>query len=102
MIYTVIVQAGARADVASIVLDLEEFNSEYADRWASAMEEAIAGLKQFPNRYAFAAETKGTNYEVRQIFVGRYRVLFAVCGDQVHVLRVRHGAQEPLKPGELS
>jgi plasmid stabilization system protein ParE len=43
--------------------------------------------------------------ELRELLYGKrqgvYRILFEVRGDTVYILRVRHGAQELLGPGDL-
>jgi plasmid stabilization system protein ParE len=43
------------------------------------------------------------SFEVRQTFVGRYRVLFTIRDEDalVYVLTVRHGARREMPPDEL-
>ncbi|HEV2296691.1 MAG TPA: hypothetical protein VGR35_22810 [Tepidisphaeraceae bacterium] len=56
-------------------------------RWLDGIEQAIAGLNEFPNRCAIAPETDTIGIEIRQQLYGRraggYRILFVVRGDVV-------------------
>ncbi len=47
-----------------------------------------------------APESAFFKEEIRQLIYGKYRILFTVEGETVFVLRVRHGAQDYLKPEE--
>ncbi len=102
MIYSVIVQPDAIADTENIFADLQEFNAEYAEKWIAAVHEAVANLNVFPKRHPIAAESARTTFEVRQLLVGHYRILFAVRGISVQVMRIRHASRRPFKPGELN
>jgi hypothetical protein len=59
--------------------------------------EAIFSLDSFPERAPLAPESKSFNREIREVFHGRrqykYRILFTVTKNEVHVLHVRHGAR---------
>jgi plasmid stabilization system protein ParE len=57
-------------------------------------------LDQFPARCSLAPENEHFTQEIRQLLHGPrndvYRILFTIQGDTVHVLHVRHGAQQHL------
>jgi plasmid stabilization system protein ParE len=78
---------------------------EAAERWTDGLQEAILSLQQFPTRCGLARESRSLSFELRQMIygkrAGRYRILFAVRGNVVHVLDVRHGARDVIGPGEL-
>jgi hypothetical protein len=54
-------------------------------------------LDTFPERCPLAPESEFFNAEIREIFHGRrqhkYRILFTMSQNKVHVLHVRHGAR---------
>src|SRR5262245_50692638 len=74
-------------------------------RWYEQIAEAIQSLADNPERCALAPENEWYQGELRQLLHGKrrnmYRVLFEVRGNVVHILRVRHCAQDLLKPGEI-
>jgi plasmid stabilization system protein ParE len=74
-------------------------------RWHQRLTEAIRSLEDHPERCPFAPEEAWYQGSLRQLLHGRrrgtYRLLFEIRGDTVYVLRVRHGAQALLEPGEL-
>ena len=84
---------------------IAERSQEAAERWLNGLEEAILSLRDFPTRCGLAPEHKQLKFELRQFIYGkhsgRYRVLFVVRGNAVHILEVRHGARRPLNPDEL-
>jgi plasmid stabilization system protein ParE len=102
MTFRIHITAAAVADMAAIEAHLTETSPEAADRVVALIENAVGSLVDFPKRYALAPEAARHGKEVRQMVVGRYRVLFMVIMETVNILRVRHAAQAPLKPGELN
>ncbi len=48
-------------------------------------------LVAFPAASPLAPENNAFREEIRQLIVGRYRVLFTIRGSKVHVLHVRGG-----------
>jgi plasmid stabilization system protein ParE len=96
----VIVELSAREDIAEAHLWLAERSPEAARRWFNSLYDTIGSLEVFPERCPVAPESRFFNFVIREIFHGRrqfkYRVLFTVSQDEVHVLHVRHGARLPL------
>ncbi len=95
--WNVIVELPAQRDIAEAHLWLEEHYPDAADRWFDAIYETIGSLQIFPERCPLAPESKSFNAQIREIFHGRrqnkYRILFTVSENEVHVLHVRHGAR---------
>jgi plasmid stabilization system protein ParE len=102
MKYSVIVQATAAADAEEIRAELEIQSPQYAARWIDELDATLINLAKFPNRFAYAPESARCTFSVRQVLIGRYRLLFAVRGNFVHVMRIRHAARLPFNPGELN
>ena len=101
--WTVIVELPAQQDIAEARLWLAGHNPDAADRWFNCIYDTIGSLQIFPERCPLAPESKNVNAEIREIFHGRrrhkYRILFTVTKNTVHVLHVRHGAR--LAQGEV-
>jgi len=99
----VIVELPAQRDIAEAHLRLAEQTPDAADRWFDAIYDTIGSLEIFPERAPLAPESEFFNVEIREIFHGhrqhKYRILFTVSGNEVHVLHVRHGARLAL--GEI-
>lgn len=81
-----------------------------AERFRNEVADAIRSLAQMPHRCVLAPESKRFDREVRQLIYrhGRtsYRILFAIFEAEddnpgfVRILRLRHGAQQPLGESE--
>ena len=96
-LYRVIILPAAERDIGEAYEWLAEQDAEAAIRWYNRLLEVIFSLDTFPERCPLAPENKFLNEEIREIFHGRrqhkYRVLFTVTENEVHVLHVRHGAR---------
>src|SRR5690242_8305211 len=96
----VIVELSAQQDISDACIWLAERDRDAAKRWFDGIYRKIASLEIFPERCPRAPESKNVGMEIRETFHGgrrhKYRILFAVTGDKVHVLHVRHGARLPL------
>jgi plasmid stabilization system protein ParE len=95
--WNVIVELPAQQDIAECRLWIAARDAEAADRWFDSIYNTIGSLELFPERCPLAPEGKFLNSEIREIFHGRrqykYRILFTVKENEVHVLHVRHGAR---------
>ena len=105
MVYSVRFTALALAEIDSHLAWLSTQSSAAAARWHQRLLEAIQSLETNPERCSLAPENDWYSGELRQLLYGKkrgvYRILFEVRGDIVYVLRVRHGAQDLLEPGDL-
>lgn len=90
MKYTVLLHPGAEDEI----LESYEWGVEYwgrsaADKWIRGLYSAVFGrLTHYPKRCPIAPESAVSEGEVRQLLVGRYRVLFQISGRNVIVLHV--------------
>jgi len=98
--YRVVIQPRADRDIeaaADWILD-QSRSVATALRWARGMRECIATLRADPLRCPVTPDSGAYGEEVRVLVHGtrrgQYRVLFAVRGDAVHVLTVRHSARQ--------
>jgi hypothetical protein len=79
-----ILQAGLddlEADVDFIAQD----SVDAAMRWYGEVVEKIRGLEVFPTRCPITDESRFFDFEVRQLVIGSYRVLFRIVGNTVQV-----------------
>ena len=105
MKWNVIVELPAQQDIAAAHLWIAERDAEAADRWFESIYDTIGSLEIFPERAPLAPENKSLQRGIREIFHGRrhykYRILFTVTENEVHVLHVRHGARRALGETEV-
>jgi plasmid stabilization system protein ParE len=89
--YQVIFEDSAQADVReSYHWGCSAWGRHEAQQWARRLRTAV--LKQLgsvPKGFPRAPEDDEFSEEIRQMVVGRYRVLFTMKGRRVHVLHVR-------------
>lgn len=103
MAYHVEVTLQAQAEALEIFVWKGEHHSvEIAAEWYNGIMQALYSLDEMPRRCALALENEDFPDEIRQLLFGKrgdtYRVLFTVRGDRVHILHIRHGAMERIKP----
>ena len=95
--FEVIILPAAERDIGKIYAGISEFDADTAARWYNRLMEVIFSLDIFPEHCPLAPENKFLKTEIREIFHGRrqhkYRILFTVSENEVHVLHVRHGAR---------
>jgi plasmid stabilization system protein ParE len=103
-LWDVIVERPAQRDIAEARLWLADRNPAAADRWFNSIYVTIGSLEIFPERCPLAPESRSLSAEIREILHGRrqhkYRILFTVSENEVHVLHVRHGARLALGESE--
>jgi plasmid stabilization system protein ParE len=89
--YDVIIEESAQEDVReSYDWGCRTWGKREAEKWARELRTAV--MKQLgvvPKAFPLAAENDEFSVEIRQMIVGRYRVLFTIKGRKVHVLHVR-------------
>jgi plasmid stabilization system protein ParE len=90
----------ALVDAGEAYFWINEQSEAAALRWYEGLLKAFRSLEKSPLRCPQAPESLFFEEEIRQLVYGKYRILFTVEGETVFVLRVRHSAQEYLKPEE--
>ena len=81
-------------------------SAEQADRWYAGIHAAIQSLRSMPERHSLSAESDLVAQGIRQLLVGlgrraTHRIVFAIDGNTVVVLRVRHTSQDALSRDDL-
>lgn len=105
MKYRVWIETRAARDIDEASGWMTAGSPEAAERWFNAIEAEIYSLEQFPSRRPRAREDGLFPYELRQLVYGRrhgrYRIIFTIRAQTVHVLHVRHGARPTMTKAEL-
>jgi plasmid stabilization system protein ParE len=89
--YRLLFTESARGDIyQSFEWGCREWGEAASMGWARELRREITSvLGVFPLSTPLAPEGSTAPIEIRQIFVGRYRVLFTVAGRHVLILHVR-------------
>jgi plasmid stabilization system protein ParE len=103
--YHVVIHRRAEAGITEAYDWLAERSPEAAERWLAGVQRAIASLDTLPARCPIAPESRLVGSEIRCRLYGRrggrYRILFVIRGESVHVVDVRHGARRPIAARDL-
>jgi plasmid stabilization system protein ParE len=101
----VVIETRAVRDIDEASGWIAERSPESAERWFNAIEAEVYSLAQFPERCPKAREDGQFRYELRQLVFGRrhgrYRIIFTIRKNVVHVLHVRHGAKPAMTKVEI-
>jgi plasmid stabilization system protein ParE len=100
--YKVHIQPSAEADFEDAFGWISLQAPRNAVRWITDLYSAIASLENFPQRCRLAPESPCRDREIRHLVFGNYRILFTVYANSVVVLHLRHAAQQPLPPDEMT
>ncbi|MGO9443149.1 MAG: type II toxin-antitoxin system RelE/ParE family toxin [Thiobacillaceae bacterium] len=102
MTFRVVIQPGAERDIWAAAQWIEDQSKSPAKalRWVRGIRAKVETLKANPKRCPVDPDSEAYGEEVRLLLYGkrhgRYRVLFAIRGNTVHVLTVRHSARRSL------
>lgn len=105
MTFRVVIQPAAERDIemAADWIGEQSHSPLKALRWVRAIRAKMETLRLSPMRCPVDADSDAYGEEVRLSIYGkrhgRYRILFAVRGDTVYVLTVRHTARRSLSEG---
>jgi plasmid stabilization system protein ParE len=104
--YRVHISDKAEADVAGVLAWLQSQSAARAGaRWFAALWKAIDTLEVTPERCSLAVETEEIGQEIRELLFGRrrvkYRILFQVRSNTVHILRIWHSARDAIRGEDL-
>lgn len=89
--YEVVFEESAQADLrVSYDWGCRFWGKKQAQRWARELRTAVSRqLSLMPRGFPLAPEHEDFSEEIRQMIVGRYRVLFTIRKRKVHVLHLR-------------
>ncbi len=101
MRYEVILQRKAKRDLDTACSWIHQRSPEGATRWYTGFIDALGTLETHPLRCSLAPENDDFHVEVRQLVYRpksrrRFRALFTIAGNEVHVLHIRGAGQPPL------
>jgi plasmid stabilization system protein ParE len=100
--HLVVIEESAQDDVRqSYEWGCRFWGRKAARKWARELQTAI--LRQLgvtPKAFPLAPEDREFAEEIRQLVVGRYRVLFTIRGRKVHVLHIRGACVDPINQPE--
>jgi plasmid stabilization system protein ParE len=85
--YAVVFEESAQADVReSYDLGRLKWGKQAAERWVHQLQTGVLEqLAVVPKAFPLAPEDEKFSEEIRQMVVGRYRILFTIKGRKVHV-----------------
>jgi plasmid stabilization system protein ParE len=106
MTYRIIIEPTAGREIRSAVRWRAQNSSrEVAARWYNGFIKKIDNLRSRPHRCPLAAENDRFPEEIRELIYGRggkrvhkYRIIFTIREDTVHILYVRHTARDEIEP----
>lgn len=106
MTYRVVIEPTAAREIRSALLwKTEHASPTAAARWYNGLVARIETLRRHPTRCPLAAESDRFPEEIRELLHGRggerthrYRILFTIREETVHVLYIRHTARDELEP----
>src|SRR6266511_116334 len=89
--YAVVFEESAQADVReSDDWGRRTWGKHEAQQWVRQLRLAVTEqLGVVPKAFPLATEDDEFSADIRQMIVGRYRILFTINGRKVHVLHVR-------------
>jgi plasmid stabilization system protein ParE len=91
------IETEARNNLRAHYQNLRSRNSgsEYPDRWYFGIRAAIRDLASSARECGLAYEDRYFAETIRQRLFDSYKILFAIRENTVHVLHIRHQAQDP-------
>lgn len=106
MSYSVLLSDRAAADIETVLRWFSEQRATTAGkRWLATLLDKIDTLEQRPERAALAAEAFVVGQPIREMLLGRgrfkYRILFLVSTDTVHIVRVWHASRDAITRDQL-
>ncbi|MGB0188797.1 MAG: type II toxin-antitoxin system RelE/ParE family toxin [Aequoribacter sp.] len=88
--YRINIRPTAEKDLRQRYEQIHAVSPVNATTWYRSLVEGIRTLEYLALRCSIADESAQLHREVRQLIVGRYRVLYYVHQDLVDVLHIRH------------
>ena len=98
--YKVIYSKRALADLVSIYDYIASVSPSSATRMIERLLDMADSLEEFPGRFGLAREAGRFGFELRQVIVRPYRIVYRVEGTAVRIETFRHASRQPLRPDE--
>jgi plasmid stabilization system protein ParE len=103
--YRVVLQQRALDDLEEAYLWAAEQAPHTAGRWLNRFQATIESLSEHPQRCSRAKEDATVDLELRELLFGQrpnlFRVIFALDGSTVRVLRIRRAQRRYLTRREI-
>ena len=80
----------ARNDLEDIFLFISRDSDYYAQQWAKQVLDKVDLLVSFPKLGRVVPEKDDKS--IRELVIGKYRLIYALDDDVVYLLTLRHGA----------
>lgn len=95
--FRVRIEAEAKNNLRKHYQTLRSHNpgSAYADQWYYGIRATIRDFANSADQCGLAYEDRFFAKTIRQRLFDSYKILFAIREDTVHVLHIRHQAQDP-------
>lgn len=103
MTYEVVLTARARRDLVAAADAIAIHSPTASLRWLEMFVSRLRSLAHHPLRCGLAREHARSEFELRQLLIGRrrtYRAIFTVVATRVVILAIRHTAQDDWDPRE--
>jgi plasmid stabilization system protein ParE len=94
--YRVLITTAAETDLDAAFEWIARSSPANAELVIDHLIASIRSLARLPRRFALAPENRSFPEEVRHVTIDSFRVIYAIEGRQVVVLRIRHAAQRAL------
>jgi plasmid stabilization system protein ParE len=106
MPFQVIFDGRAECDIHNYERRFAKMSNSILKRWRTRLLKTIHILESDPQRFPESYEAEALNLPLRDAYFGRfphlYRLVFVmVDSDRVHILRVRHSAQDWISQDDL-
>jgi len=96
----VVISRRAKADIRVIREYIAARSPQNAETFIAKLEREVLSLSDYGPGVGLAPESAVFDFELRQIVVWPYRVLFRIHRGRIEVLHVRHGARLPVIPDQ--
>jgi plasmid stabilization system protein ParE len=101
MAFKVEISPLAEADADETFFWIAKDSPRNAERWYRGLIEKLQTLSTDPESHPIAPDSDAFAEDVRQLLYGKrrgvHRILFAIRGEIVYVLRILHGARKLLR-----
>lgn len=95
--YRIEITTTAKVEAEEAILWIKQNSPDAAIKFRKDLTEAIKSLQKNPFRCPIAPENNVFYEEIRQLILGKYRILITIAEETVYVLYIRHSSQQFVK-----